>query len=46
MHTRQNAGQVRLRGLEAAAGEHRLHALVHNILKIFTAGTELGPAPA
>lgn len=39
MHTRQNAGQVRLRGLTAAAGEHRLHALVHNILKIFTAGT-------
>ena len=39
MHTRQNAGQVRLRGLDAAAGEHRLHALVHNILKIFTADT-------
>ncbi len=44
MHTRQNAGQVRLRGLDAAAGEHRLHALVHDILKIFTTGT--APAPA
>ena len=46
MHTRQNAGQVRLRGLESAAGEHRLHALVHNILKIFTADVELAPTPA
>ena len=44
MHTRQNAGQVRLRGLDAAQGEHQLHALVHNILKIFTADT--APAPA
>jgi len=44
MRTRQNAGQVRLRGLDAAAGEHRLHALVHNILKIFTTG--VAPAPA
>ena len=44
MHTRQNAGQVRLRGLENAAGEHRLHAMVHNILKIFTAG--IAPATA
>ena len=44
MHTRQNAGQVRLRGLDAAQGEHRLHALVHNILKIFTAGID--PAAA
>jgi hypothetical protein len=46
MHTRQNAGQVRLRGLEAAAGEHRLHAMVHNILKIFTADIELAPTSA
>jgi len=46
MHTRQNAGQVRLRGLEAAAGEHQLHVLVHNILKIFTADIELAPTPA
>ena len=46
MHTRQNAGQVRLRGLAAAAGEHRLHALVHNILKIFAADIELAPTPA
>ena len=44
MHTRQNAGQVRLRGFEAAQGEHRLHALVHNILKLFTAG--VAPATA
>ena len=46
MHTRQNAGQVRLRGLDDAAGEHRLHVLVHNILKIFTADIELAPTPA
>lgn len=46
MHTRQNAGHVRLRGLDAAAGEHRLHALVHNILKIFTADIEVAPTPA
>ena len=46
MHTRQNGGQVRLRGLEAAQGEHRLHAMVHNILKIFTAGIDLAPATA
>jgi len=44
MHTRQNAGQVRLRGLDAAAGEHQLHALVHNILKIFT--SDVLPATA
>ena len=34
------------RVLESAAGEHRLHALVHNILKIFTADVELAPTPA
>lgn len=44
MQTRQNAGQVRLRGLEAAQGEYRFHALVHNILKMFTA--EVLPARA
>ena len=44
MHTRQNAGQVRLRGLDNAAAEHRLHALVHNILKIFTAQVGIAPA--
>jgi transposase len=44
MQTRQNAGQLRLRGLEAAQGEYQLHALVHNILKLFTAGND--PAPA
>lgn len=46
LHTRQNGGQVRLRGLAAAQGEHRLHAMVHNILKIFTAGIDLAPTPA
>ena len=44
MQTRQNARQVRLRGLDAAAGEHQIHALVHNILKIFTA--DAVPTPA
>ena len=44
MHTRQNAGQVRLHGLDAGASKHRLHDLVHNLLKIFAAGT--APAPA
>jgi hypothetical protein len=29
MHTRHNAGQVRLRGLDAAQSEYQLHALVH-----------------
>ncbi len=46
MQTRQNAGQVRLRGLAAAQAEHTLHAACHNILKLFTAGIDLGPAPA
>jgi transposase len=46
MQTRQNAGQVRLRGLDAAQAEHTLHAACHNILKLFTAGIDLGPAPA
>jgi len=46
MHTRQNADRLLLRGLDAASAEHQLHALCHNILKIFTAGIELAPAPA
>ena len=46
MHTRQNAHRVLLRGLDAARGEHQLHVLCHNILKMFTAGIELAPTAA
>ena len=44
MHTRQGADRVLLRGLENARGEHQLHALCHNILKIFTTGAATVPA--
>lgn len=43
MHTRQRADRLLLRGLEAAHAEHQLHALCHNILKLFTAGIEIAP---
>ena len=46
MHTRQGADQLLLRGLKGARGEHQLHVLCHNILKLFTAGVTIGPAPA
>ncbi len=46
MHTRQNADRLLLRGLEAASAEHQLHALCHNILKIFIAGVQIAPDPA
>ena len=46
MHTRQGADRLLLRGLEGARGEHRLHVLVHNILKLATAGAITAPATA
>lgn len=43
--TRQNAGQLRLRGLAGAQGEWLLHALCHNLRKLRNA-TTIGIVPA
>lgn len=45
MKTRQNAGQLRLRGLAGAQGEWLLHTICHNLRKLRGA-TAAGPAPA
>ena len=37
MKGRQNAGRVRLRGLDGATGEWLLHCLCHNVLKLHSA---------
>jgi transposase len=44
MKGRQNAGRVRLRGLDGASGEWLLHCLCHNVLKLH--GTGPRPSPA
>jgi hypothetical protein len=36
MRTRQDAGQVRLRGLDKAKVEWLVHCLCHNLLKMHT----------
>jgi transposase len=38
MKVRQNAGQLRLRGLAGAQGEWTLHAICHNLRKLANAG--------
>jgi transposase len=45
MKTRQNAGQLRLRGLAGAQGEWLLHTICHNLRKLRNA-THPGLAPA
>lgn len=45
MKTRQNAGQLRLRGLAGAQGEWLLHTICHNLRKLRGA-TDAGLAPA
>ncbi|GAB3797639.1 hypothetical protein GCM10028798_09080 [Humibacter antri] len=45
MKTRQNAGQLRLRGLAGAQGEWLLHTICHNLRKLRNA-TVAGIAPA
>lgn len=45
MKTRQNAGQLRLRGLAGAQGEWLLHTICHNLRKLRSA-TAAGLAPA
>lgn len=45
MKTRQNAGQLRLRGLAGAQGEWLLHTICHNLRKLRVA-TAAGLAPA
>ena len=41
MKVRQNAGQLRLRGLDGARGEWTLHSLCHNLRKLRNARTEV-----
>ena len=38
MKLRQNAGRIRLRGLERARGEWMLHLVCHNLRKLANAG--------
>jgi hypothetical protein len=40
MKGRQNAGRVRLRGLDGATGEWLLHCLCHNVLKLHSSARE------
>jgi transposase len=44
MKGRQNAGRVRLRGLDGATGEWLLHCLCHNVLKLHSARPRSGLA--
>ena len=44
MKGRQNAGRVRLRGLDGATGEWTLHCLCHNVLKLHGARPQPGLA--
>jgi transposase len=44
MNGRQNAGRVRLRGLDGASGEWLLHCLCHNVLKLHGARPQPGLA--
>ena len=46
MDTRQGAGQLLLRGGDAAEAEWTLHGLCHNVLKLVTAGRARAVAPA
>ena len=46
MDTRQHAGQLLLRGADAAEAEWTLHGLCHNLLKLFTSGQAPRPATA
>ena len=41
MKVRQNAGQLRLRGLDGARGEWTLHSLCHNLRKLRNARSEV-----
>ena len=41
MKVRQNAGQLRLRGLDGARGEWTLHSLCHNLRKLRSARTKV-----
>lgn len=43
---RQNAGRVRLRGLDGATGEWILHCLCHNVLKLHSTRPQPGLAPS
>jgi hypothetical protein len=38
MKIRQNAGQLRLHGLQGAQGEWTLHVICHNLRKLASAG--------
>ncbi len=44
MKVRQNAGQLRLRGLAGAKGEWILHSLCHNLRKLANAGAVIAPS--
>lgn len=46
MKTAQDAGRLRLRGLENVQGEWTLHAFCHNIRKLRNSGFHWIPAPA
>ncbi len=46
MDTRQRAGQLLLRGSDAAAAEWTLHGLCHNLLKLVASGKAISPATA